>query len=132
MPKIDTTLIPALSEQIEKLPDRTTITPYELVKRVAPVIAAACDRGQDAAAITKLLQGMGVRLSPRTLRNYLSRARREEHSAPKEPPASTPAPAPFTPRIQPTAASEEVARGSRPRAVPVGGRFELVADKKDI
>ncbi|HET6332615.1 MAG TPA: hypothetical protein VFG30_05350 [Polyangiales bacterium] len=54
MAKIDAELIDMLSTQIELLPHRTTMTPYQAVKQMAPLIAGACARGQDLEASAKL------------------------------------------------------------------------------
>jgi hypothetical protein len=74
--KVEESAVESLREQLEKLPTRTTITPRELVDKLAPVIVAARARGQDYQAIAALLAGMGVRIKPSTVRNYLWRAPR--------------------------------------------------------
>src|SRR5262245_20094855 len=77
MGKVDATALNSLSEKIGELPARSTLTPYELVRKLAPAIRDAMARGQDLASIAKLLAADGVRLAPSTIGNYLRRARRE-------------------------------------------------------
>ena len=74
--KVEVSALESLREQLENLPIRTTVTPRELVEKLAPVIIAARARGQNYEAIAALLAGMGVRIKPSTVRNYLWRARR--------------------------------------------------------
>jgi hypothetical protein len=138
MAKIDAELINTLSTQIELLPQRTKMTPYQVVEQLAPLIAGACERGQDLEAIAKLLKGIGVHLAPVTVGNYLRRARREAARSPVhnpgQPVVMTPvAPSP-EPRSTPTPVEDvpPTPRSRRVAATPTGGRFELVEDKKDL
>ena len=76
MANVDARFVERLREQLDALPTRSTVTSYELVARLAPAISAARARGQDLDAIVTLLEAMGVRIKPATVRNYLSRVRR--------------------------------------------------------
>lgn len=135
MAKIDIELLDMLGVQITSLPQRTTS--YELVKRLAPVIAEARERGQDLNAIAKLLKGMDIHISPSTIKSYLSRARREARRTvlaethKKDLPTSS-ARAP-EPNDVPTPLEKAPVRGvPRATATPTGGRFEFIEDKKDL
>lgn len=74
--RVEESVLETLREQLDKLPTRTTVTPRELVAKLASVIIAARARGQNYEAIAALLAGMGVRIKASTVRNYLWRARR--------------------------------------------------------
>ena len=138
MGKVDTSALETLSAQLEGLPARTTLTPYELVKKLAPMIGAAHARGQDFAAIGALLAGVGVRLKPATIRNYLWRATREARDddatvsaeAPqivREPAAPPPVASPPVTALSPVA---QARLAGRKPSVQQAGRFELVEDKE--
>lgn len=134
MGKVDATALNSLSEKIGGLPARSTLTPYELVGNLAPAIREAMARGQDLAAIAKLLAADGVRLAPSTIANYLRRARREralppsktrKESAPSTTEESSAPPAPA--RVQ--SLLERVPRVDA-GLEPPNGRFELVQDSE--
>lgn len=138
MAKIDTEIMKTLTDEIETLPHRTTMTSYEVVKKLGPAIARARERGQDLEAIAKTLRRLGVHLAPITVRNYLQRARREaarsstpERTSATRSSASTCAPGPSlsTPRVAETPPSPRTPRST---TTPTGGRFDLVEDKKDL
>ena len=131
MRKIDTTRLDSLSTSIAELPARSTKTPYQVVEQLANVIDAALERGQDCDAVVELLRKAGVELAPKTVQNYLRRARRKLASAlgPDASPMRLQSP---TPRDQ---------GGPTPRTIPaeppdVGtrrpGTFVAVPDTRDI
>ena len=133
MAKVDTTALDALSGKIKELPVRTTVTPYEVVKFLAPTIHEALARGQDLSAIAKLLAAIGVRLAPATIGNYLRRVRRESSS---KPPTIQKPPAAINPDVSTSASALPAADAPLERARKLGptadvqsGRFELVQDK---
>ena len=124
----------SLSEKIGGLPARSTLTPYELVRTLAPAIREAMARGQDLAAIAKLLAADGVRLAPSTIGNYLRRARREGALPP--PKTREPAAPSITHESDAPSAPAPVQVATRtPQRIDTGleppsGRFELVEDKQ--
>lgn len=134
MPKVDETVVSTLSERIEGLPERSALSAYEVVKRLAPAIEAARARGQDVQAIANILEQTGVRLKGVTLRNYLWRAAREcelslNKGRPPQPAlpsaaACERAPAPAAP----SSVLQRTHRGAASFATN-RGRFELVPDK---
>ena len=157
MGNFDVTALESLSEQLDNLPARKTLTPYELVRNLGPAIVAARDRGQDFKAIGGLLANFGVQLQPTTIRNYLWRARRAARGA--EPPAAAETAAIAISNIPPqlsapraaapvarteapaSPASQPAARGAAPESPlerarrgaassPSSGRFELIQDKE--
>lgn len=133
MPKVDTTALNALSGKIQQLPVRTTISPYEVVKELAPTIHEALARGQDLVAISRLLTTIGVRLAPATIGNYLRRASREGAPPPcpigqpvdPSPPSASGTSSAVTAPPSPLDRAREIEASTSPQ----GGRFELVQDK---
>lgn len=77
MKKLDPGQIDALKARIEELPARHNSTPYQVVVQLTETILSARSRGNEIDEVVTLLASSGVRLSRNTLRNYLSRARKE-------------------------------------------------------
>jgi len=86
MVRVKSTVIKNAGDQIAELPQQDTVTPYELIKALAPIITEARKRGHDFRTIAKILEGHGVRLAPATVRNYFDRVRRDsearQHASP--------------------------------------------------
>lgn len=74
-----------LKAEIEKLPPRRQLSPYEVVAELAESISGARTRGYDIDHIVTMLRAAGINLARTTVRNYLSRALRAAESAPESP-----------------------------------------------
>jgi len=59
MVRVKSTLIKTAGDQIAELPQQDTVTPYEMIKELAPIIIEARKRGHDFRAIAKILEGHG-------------------------------------------------------------------------
>lgn len=77
MKKLDAANISTLKTRLEELPPRQSATSYEVVRELAEAFSAAVTRGYTVDDLVIMLAETGVKLSPQTVRNYLSRARRE-------------------------------------------------------
>ena len=135
MGKVDTTALETLRAQIAELPVRSTVTPFELVQQLAPAIVAARDRGQDFRAIGALLAGIGVRLKPSTIRNYVWRAGRHQTPPVAEARVATSGSPHSALRTSaapdaPLSPLERARRAAADSGSPLNGRFELVQDKE--
>ena len=118
MTKIDATALETLRERLQKMPTRTTISPYELVVKLEPAISAARERGQDFEAIAVVLAELGARIKPATIRNYLWRARRVRVK--EAPPVSSKSSAPIGATLPPE--SRPLSRNSS-RSLAAATRF---------
>jgi hypothetical protein len=77
MRKLDTNTLDALKARLDELPVRHRLRPFELIAQLSETLATARSRGYDLDDLVALLAEAGVTLSRNTVRNYLSRARRQ-------------------------------------------------------
>ena len=80
MRKIDVDKVRALQSSLDALPARHTATPYEVIAELAETISRVRSRGYDIDHIVELLATAGIVLSRRTVRNYLTKARKTAHA----------------------------------------------------
>jgi hypothetical protein len=140
MVRVKSTLIKTAGDQIAELPQQDTVTPYEMIKELAPIIIEARKRGHDFRAIAKILEGHGVRLAPATVRNYLDRVRREsevQQQARPNPRQTTPtrstatAPNEQQPNSNPSTTTADDAH-THERGSPRPGTFAIKRDRPDL
>lgn len=77
MKKLDVTTLQTLKTRFDALPHQHKLRPYEVIAELAETISDARHRGYDLDDLVAVLGEAGIRLSRNTVRNYLSRARRD-------------------------------------------------------
>jgi hypothetical protein len=74
-----------LKAQLEHLPPRQTLQPYDVVAQLAETISSAQSRGYSIDDVVAMLNAAGIKLARNTVRNYLSRARAACGDASRQP-----------------------------------------------
>jgi hypothetical protein len=72
--KIEAATVRKLKEQLEELPQRETLRPYDVIAQLAETIASTQGRGYDIDDVMAVLHASGIELARNTVRTYLSRA----------------------------------------------------------
>lgn len=75
MKKLDTIALQELKTQLEELPTRQTLRPYDVIAQLADTISGVRNRGYDIDDLVAVLNNAGIALARNTVRNYLSKAR---------------------------------------------------------
>lgn len=103
---IDPDTLASARRRIQELPPSTRSSQMELIAKLLPELDAARARGLSLDAIIPILREAGCTLTDKTIRNYVSQARRASALADSAPRAA-PTPHPMT------AATSRSERGSR-------------------
>jgi hypothetical protein len=74
MKKLDSHALQKLRTQLEELPPRQTLRPYDVIAHLAETITGAKARGYEIDDLISVLNTAGITLARNTVRNYLSRA----------------------------------------------------------
>jgi len=131
---LDDTAIAELQHRIEALPAQPRTKPADVIAQLLPAIDAARARGLSVEAIQPLLREAGVTLATKTVRDYLSRARRASTNQLPRAAQHRPLPVQDSPaQLQRPQGSRE--EGSSPPAAsnkPLPGRFQLVPDTEKL
>jgi hypothetical protein len=77
MKKLDSHALQKLRSQLEDLPPRQTLRPYDVIAQLAETITGVQARGYEIDDLVAVLNAAGITLARNTVRNYLSRALRE-------------------------------------------------------
>ena len=134
---IDPDTLAAARRRIQALPPSPRVQQVQLIASLLPEINSARERGLSLDAIIPVLREAGCTLSAKTIRNYVSQARRAGALAgttTHEPPASSPTVVSTpTPRL----GSREVvptrpAKASAAASAELPGRFSIIPDTPDI
>jgi hypothetical protein len=81
MKKLDAQVLQKLKIRLEGLPPREHLRPYDVIAELAETITDTRSRGYDIGDLVAVLADAGITLSRNTVRNYLSRARRNRAPA---------------------------------------------------
>jgi hypothetical protein len=82
MQKVDPDSLNELAARIDALAARPSrLLPAQVIERLSPSIDAALARGQSTDAIVAALKVSGIKLSNRTVHNYLAAARKKQRAA---------------------------------------------------
>jgi hypothetical protein len=126
--------IAALQERIDALASAQRPTPAEVIAKLLPTLEAARARGVSFEALLPLLREAGISLTAKTVREYMSRARRAPALAAKLA-ASSPPPSHEAARFSHGSRGEvttppPTASPGKPDRLP--GRFQLVPDTEKL
>ena len=133
---IDPDTLAAARRSIQSLPPSPRVQQVQLITSLLPEINSARARGLSLDAIIPVLREAGCTLSAKTIRNYVSQARRAGSlsgtTAPEPPP---PPPAPVSASAPRLGSREAVpsrpAKASADNA-ELPGRFQIIPDTPDI
>jgi hypothetical protein len=142
MQKVDPDTLNEIAARIDALTARPSrLLPAQVIERLAPSIDAALARGQNTDAIVSALKASGIKLSCRTVHNYLAAARKKRRTAAVN--LVTCADRGATPRIVQVPAGQlpaapradgvfntAPAQASGPKLAP--GHFALIPDSEDL
>jgi hypothetical protein len=77
MTKIDTNTVARIKQRLEALPPRQPMRPYDLIAQLTDSVSDSLERGYDIDQLMSLLEEEGIKLARNTVRNYLSRAKKD-------------------------------------------------------
>jgi hypothetical protein len=115
---VDETTLAALLHRIEALPAKPCTSPADVIATLLPALDAARARGVPLTELLRLLNDVGITLSAKTVRDYMSRARRAGARAAGSPVRFTSTDGPIQSNAAPMAAtSTHSPRRHKQRAV---------------
>ena len=132
----DPDTLDAARRRIQSLPPSPRVQQVQLIASLLPEINSARARGLSLDAIIPVLREAGCTLSAKTIRNYVSQARRADalsSTTPHAPPASPPSPvsAPAPPQGSREVVPHRPAKAAA-TIVDLPGRFQVIPDTPDI
>lgn len=72
--KIDASAVQKMRAQLEEMPPRERLRPYDVITQLAETIVSTQGRGYDVDDVMTVLRASGIELARNTVRTYLSRA----------------------------------------------------------